>query len=148
MSQTTTSVKALKIELSKVKDDALLLGFFKDKLSLSSELKKLDNYFGNIISSYIKNNNFEGEKGEVKNIYVGKNIKNIVLVGLGEEEKYNLDVLSNTIADVSKKLRDNGTKSFSIFLSSFGSRKLPVFFKSIFNPELTISFLNLTNIFL
>ena len=123
MSQTTTSVKALKIELSKVKDDALLLGFFKDKLSLSSELKKLDNYFGNIISSYIKNNNFEGEKGEVKNIYVGKNIKNIVLVGLGEEEKYNLDVLSNTIADVSKKLRDNGTKSFSIFLSSFNNGK-------------------------
>ena len=108
MGKITTSIKAVRIELSKVKDNALLIGFFKDKLSLSSELKKLDTYFDNIISTYIKNNSFKAEKGEVKNIFVNKNIKNVVLVGLGEEEKYNFDILSTTIADASKKLRDNG----------------------------------------
>ena len=66
---------------------------------------------------------FKGEKGEVKNIYLNKNIKNLVLVGLGEEEKFGLDTLAAAIADVSKKLRDNGTESFSVLLSSFSQNK-------------------------
>ena len=124
MDRAATSVKSLKIELSKVKDDSLLIGFFKEKVSLSSELKKLDNEHGNIMGSCIKNNNFKGEKGEVKNVFINKNVKNIVLVGLGEEKKYNFDVLSNTIADASKKLRDNGTESFGIYSESFKNSKL------------------------
>jgi len=123
MESNTASAKVLKSELSKVKDNALVIGFFKDKLSLSGELKKLDKDFNNIISSCIKNNDFNGEKGEAKSVYLNKNIKNIVLVGLDEEEKYSLDILSNTIADVSKRLRDNGTESFSIFLNSFSNGK-------------------------
>ena len=123
MEKHTTSVKILKAELSKVKDNDLLVGFFKDKLNLYSELKKLNKEFGNIIVHYIKNNKFKGEKGEVKSIYINKNIINIILVGLGEEGKYNLDVLANTLADVCKKLRSNGTESFSIFLNSFKNGK-------------------------
>lgn len=124
MDKAATSVKSLKIDLSKVKGNTLLIGFFKEKFSLSSELKKLDNEHGNIIGSCIKSSNFKGEKGEVKNIFINKNIKNIVLVGLGEEEKYNFDVLSNTIADTSKRLRDNGTESFGIYSESFKNSKL------------------------
>jgi len=43
---------------------------------------------------------------------------------LGEEDKYSLDVLSNAIADASKRLMDNETESFSIFLESFSNGKL------------------------
>ncbi|MBS3114250.1 leucyl aminopeptidase [Candidatus Woesearchaeota archaeon] len=124
MEKATISVKVLKSELSKVKDNALVIGFFKDKLGLSVELKKLDKDFNNIVSLCIKNSDFKGEKGEVKTIFVNKNIKNIVLVGLGEEEKYSFDVFSSTIADVSKRLRDNSTESFSIHLESFKNSKL------------------------
>lgn len=123
MGKEAISVKALKIELSKVKDDALLVGFFKGKLKLSQELKKLDNENKGIISSYIKNNGFKAEKGELKGIYANKSIKNIVLVGLGEHDKYNLDVLAAVIADASKRLRDNGTGSFSVFIDSFNNGK-------------------------
>ena len=123
MGKDTTSVKVMKTELAKVEDNALLIGFFKDKIELKAESKKLDDELNNIISSYIKNNNFKGEKGEVKYIYINKNIKNIVLVGLGEADKLNLDVLSMTIADVSKKLRDNEIESFSILMSSFNNGK-------------------------
>lgn len=119
----STFIEVLKTELSKVKDNALLIGFFKEKLSLSGELKKLDAELDNIISSYIKNNDFKGEKNESKNIYVNKSIKSIVLTGLGEEDKYNFDVLSNSIADASKRLRDNGAESFSIFMNSFSNGK-------------------------
>ncbi len=123
MEKTTASVKVSKNEISKVKDDALLMGFFKAKLSLNEELKKLDSEYGNIISSCIKNNGFKCEKGELKGIYTNKSIKNIILVGLGEEEKYNLDVLSCIIADSSKRLRENGVETFSIYLDSFKNGK-------------------------
>lgn len=123
MQKTTASVRVIKSELGKVNDNALVIGFFKNKI-LDGELKKFDSELGNIISAYIKQNNFKAEKGDVKSIYVNKNIKNIVLAGLGEEEKYSFDVLSAAIADVSKTLRNNGTESFSIFLDSFSSGKL------------------------
>ena len=124
MSDETASVRILKVDLSKIRDNALLIGFFKDKLGLSDEIRKFDNELGNVIGSFIRNNDFKAEKGEAKNIFVNKNIKNIVLVGLGEKEKYNLDALSIVVADVSKKLRDNGSESFSVFLSSFNNGKL------------------------
>ena len=85
MDSKSISVKALKTELSELKDSTLLIGFFKDKAELNGELKKLDNENNSIISSYIKNNGFKGEKGEVKSIYADKNVKNVILAGLGEE---------------------------------------------------------------
>ncbi len=124
MEKTSVSVVISKSGLSKIKDNALLIGFFKDKVGLTRDLKKLDNEYGNIISEFIKNNSFKAEKGEAKSVFANKSIKNIVLIGLGEEEKYNFDILSNTIADVSKRLRDNSTESLSIFLDSFKNGKL------------------------
>ena len=124
MNKIPASVKSLKVELSKLRDDALLVGFFEEKTRLGGELKKFDSQIGGAISSFIKNNDFKAEKGELKNIYISKNVKNIVLVGLGDGGKYNFDVLSAIIADASKRLRDNGTESFSIFLNSFSKGKL------------------------
>jgi len=118
-----TSIVVSKIGLGKIKDNALLIGFFKNKLSLDRDLKKLDEEFDNIISSYVKSNSFKAEKGEAKSIFVNKNIKNVVLVGLGEENKFSLDVLSNMIADISKRLRDNETNTFSVYLNSFLNNK-------------------------
>ncbi len=123
MEKTTASVKVMKSRLEDVKDNALLVGFFKDKVGLRNELKKFDGGIGNIIGSFIQNNDFKGEKCELKGVFINKNIKNAVLVGLGEEEKYSLDVLSKTIADASKKLRDSGTERFSVFLDSFNNGK-------------------------
>lgn len=119
MEKTATSVSILKAELSKVKDNALLIGFFREKTDLAGELKKLDGLLGNVISSFIQKNDFKGEKGEIKGIFIGKNIKNIVLAGLGEEEKCSADVLSSVIADASKRMRDLKIESFSVFLDSF-----------------------------
>ena len=137
MDKMPVSVNILKSELSKIKDNSLVIGFFKDGLNLDGELKKFDNELGNIISSYIKNNDFKADKGEVKSIFINKNIKNIILAGLGEENKYSLDVLSATIADVSKRLRDVGAERFSIFLDSF---------KNNFNDEAAVEKLILSSL--
>ena len=53
MAKLTASIKLLKTEPSKAKDNALLIGFLKDKMNLSGELKAINNEFGSIISSYI-----------------------------------------------------------------------------------------------
>ena len=124
MENGTVSIKAIKSELNKVKDDAVVIGFFKDKTNLSGELKKFDDENGNIASSYIKDMKFKGEKGEIKNIYANKKVKNIVLVGLGEEGKFNTEILSNAIADTAKRIRDSYMESFSLLLNSFKGNKL------------------------
>src|SRR3989344_6613099 len=121
MNKIITSIKISKADLSKTKDDALVIGLFKEK-GLGAELKRLDSQFGSIINSFIEKNDFKGEKGEIKGIFVNNNVKNIFLVGLGEEEKYSLDAMSTIIADASKRLRDLEIESFSIFLSSFSSK--------------------------
>src|SRR3989344_1775179 len=109
--------KVLKAEVDSVKDGALVLGFFKDKVWLDSGMKKLDAKLNGIISNYIKNNDFKGEK-EVKSIFAGKEIKYIVLLGLGEEEKFTIDCLCNSIGDISRKLRDSKVESFTLHLDS------------------------------
>ena len=122
MEKAAASVKVLKSELSKVKDDVLVVGLFKGKLDLTPEIKREKEIY-DTLSSYIKNNDFKAEKGEARSVYLNKNIKNILLIGLGEEDKFNFDVLSCVIADVSRRLRDNGSESFSILLESFVNGK-------------------------
>lgn len=124
MEKDAVSIRVAKNELNKVKDNALVIGFFKGKTSLSGELKKFDDENENIVSSYIKDLQFKGDKGETKNIYANKKVKNVVLAGLGEEDKFNFEVLSNAVADVAKKLRDISVDSFTLSLNSFKNNKL------------------------
>ena len=119
MEKTNISVVVSKIKISKVKDASLVIGFFKDQIKLNGDLKNFDDETGNIISSYIRDSQYKAEKGDVKSVYINKNVKNVILAGLGEEEKYSLEVLSSVIADAAKRLRDNGSESFSVHLKSF-----------------------------
>ena len=113
------SIRILKAELTKVEDSSLLIGIFKGNFALSAELKRLDDSMGGLISSYIADNGFKGEKSELRSIYAKKNVKNIVLAGLGDEKNFNPEVFSSIIADASKRIRDGGSLSFSIALNSF-----------------------------
>ncbi|MBI2658038.1 leucyl aminopeptidase [Candidatus Woesearchaeota archaeon] len=123
MERQTTSVKVIKLE-KEAKDNTLVFCFFKDKLVFSKSLEELDRNLDNAISNPIKNKHFKGEKSEIREVYAHKHMKNILLVGLGEEQKLTFDVLKNIIADASKKIRNNGAENFSIFLDSFTSNRL------------------------
>ncbi len=120
MEKTSPSIKISRIAISEINDQALLIGCFKDN---KDKLSNIDGSINEIVSSFIKDDYFKAEKGEIKNIYLNKNIKNIVLIGLGESEKFNLDILTTLFADTSKVLRANGNKSFSILLNSFNNGK-------------------------
>ncbi len=121
MEKVGSSVKISRTKPGAAKSNAVLIGFFKENIKLSPEVKGIDDRYGNLISSYLKNNYFKAEKGEARNLYAGKDIKNIVLVGLGEESKYTLDIVGSVIADCAKKMRDSDIESYSILLSSFAS---------------------------
>lgn len=123
MERQTTSVCVAKLE-KEVKDSTLVFCFFKDKLALNKRLEEVDRQLDNAISSALKNKYFKGEKSEIKEIYLHRRMKNILLVGLGEEQKLNFDGMKNIIADASKKIRNSGAESFSIFLDSFTSDRL------------------------
>ena len=95
MVKQAVSVNISNDDISKIKENVLIAGFFKDKANVEGRLKQLDAAYGSVITSFIKDSNFKGDKNSVKSIYTNKSIKNIVLVGLGEEEKYSFDVLSS-----------------------------------------------------
>ena len=118
---------SLKIEsindaLEQIKDQCLVIAFFEDKLKLNNEISKLDKSTDNIISASIKNKDFKAEKDEVKTLYINKNIKYLVLLGLGKEQEFNLDKLMGTIACLSKKLRNSNIKSYTLDLNSFKNK--------------------------
>jgi leucyl aminopeptidase len=124
MKSKTPSVVSSKGKLADVKDNALLIGFFKDNLNLEGELKDFDTSINSVISSYIKDNKFEGDKCQTANIYVNKNVKNVILAGLGEKKDYNMEVLLKTIGDISRKIRDFGAGTFTVYLDSFNNGAL------------------------
>ena len=119
MENDLASVKISKLDILKSKDNALVLGFFKDKLELNGDVKKLDAQSASIISSYIASGNFKAEKSEIKSLFLGKNFKNIMLVGLGDESEFDLNALCGMIANASRKLRNAGSETFSICMDSF-----------------------------
>jgi leucyl aminopeptidase len=114
-------VEAAGKRLADVEDKCVIIAFFEDSLKVSSEVKGFDN---GIIESCIKNKDFKAEENEVKVIYVNKaNVKYAALLGLGKEKKFNSDKLMNVMGNMSKKIRDMGIDSFSVYLESFRSSK-------------------------
>ncbi len=113
------NISVSKEDVSKIKDEALIIGFFKGKLKLEGPVKELDGKCSGIISEFIKENTFKGDKNEAKSVYARGNVKNIILVGLGEEERYNANVMTAVVADTLKKLKASGIKNCSIVLDSF-----------------------------
>jgi len=118
------SIKLSDIDFKKTEFNSLIIGFFEKKLSFDTNVKRIDIEFGGIISNCIKNNDFKAEKGEIKSLYVGrKNLSSIFLLGLGDEKKFTLEILSNYTASLLKKLRDADSKKVAIAASSFFNKK-------------------------
>jgi len=108
--------------LEQIKDQCLVIAFFEDKLKLNNELIKLDKSIGNAISTSIKNKDFKAEKCEIKTFYLNKNIKYLALLGLGKEKDLTLNILMESISNISKNLRQLDIKSYTLDLNSFKNK--------------------------
>jgi len=105
-------------KLEDVKDKAVVVGFFEDKLTLSKDIKKLDSGVGNSMGKAIKNKDFKGEKGEIKSLYVDANVNYVILLGLGKEKKLDIKNLMSSMGDACRKLQGTGISTFTVYLES------------------------------
>ncbi|MEK6949352.1 MAG: leucyl aminopeptidase, partial [Nanoarchaeota archaeon] len=115
-------IEVISDKLEEIKGQCLVIAFFEGKLGLSNEISKFDGTINSLISASIKNKDFKAEEGEIKLIYVNANMKYLALLGLGKEEKFNLNKLTDNIAAVSRRIRNAGIKSFAIHLSSLKNK--------------------------
>jgi len=117
-------IETISDKLEQIKDRCLVIAFFEDKLKLNNEINKLDASINNITNNFIKNKDFKAEKNEIKSFYINnKNLKYLTLLGLGKEKDLTLNILMDTIGNLSKNLRQSDIKSFTLDLNSFKNKK-------------------------
>ncbi|MBI2661478.1 leucyl aminopeptidase [Candidatus Woesearchaeota archaeon] len=113
------------LNIKAVSCNSLIIGFFQGKLSLNGRIKEINSSFDSLISACLRNADFKGEYGETKSLFANKNnLRYIILVGLGEEEKYTLEKFNFLIAELSKRARDSNADKLGILLESFSNGKI------------------------
>ena len=77
-----------------------------------NQLKKIDFIVDpKQLTNKLKNNNFKGEIGNSITLDIlGHKIDYLIIIGLGDKNKFNSDVLRNTMADCIRKVTDKEEK--------------------------------------
>lgn len=107
----------LELKKTTLEGECLILCFYENQLGLSGNVKKLDVLSGGLLSSCLKKN-FTGEAGQVKSLYLGKEVSQIVLLGLGKKAKFKQESFMDTLADATKALRNSGVENLAILADS------------------------------
>ena len=95
-----------------IKDKELsVFGYFED-IGLSKIGKKINSQFNNVIL----NASFKGKLNSSLLIYVGDNNSKILLIGLGNSQKYTIDKLRGCAGTAIKEIKKNEISSFVIEL--------------------------------
>ena len=95
-----------------IKDKELsVFGYFED-IGLSKIGKKINSQFNNVIL----NASFKGKLNSSLLIYVGDNNSKILLIGLGNSQKYTIDKLRGCAGTAIKAIKKNEISSFVIEL--------------------------------
>jgi leucyl aminopeptidase len=116
-------------DITKIKTDLLALSVAKGELA-SSLGKQIDRRVGGLLSRILKKEDFKGKSNEARiiDLPVGKiNIGAVLLVGLGEEEKLDAELVRKIAAKLVRSGNRIRAKKVSIEEISFPKRK--------FSPE-------------
>ncbi len=102
-------------ELIQVEDHAICFGVFQDQKQLKGELKVLDSILSGTIIEILKIGDFTGKLNQITLIYPKGKIKSkrVILVGLGQKEKFGLDRIRQAAGTLCKKAKELKIKSFS-----------------------------------
>lgn len=109
-------VKTERIE--DIKADAVAIGLFEKEGF--ERYKGLDMAVDGLISGLIKRGEFKGKADEILFLIppAGLKVKRILLLGLGEKEKFTIDKLRQTSANAGKEMRNKGIKNFAMNIPS------------------------------
>lgn len=123
MSINKMTFQASKDALDKHVTDCLVVGAFEGKLTTTAEA--LDKTLNGQLTALVKSGDISGKAGDVfalHNIEALK-AKRLVVVGLGKEDKYNLDGLRKAVAAVTRFAKGTPAKSISFALLQNCKRK-------------------------
>ncbi len=101
-----------------IKTDAIAIGLFEKEGV--DRYKGLDKAIDGLISNLIKKGNFKGKADEALFLIAPAKLpaKRILLLGLGEKEKFTIDKLRQGAAKAGQEMRAKGIKSFALSLPS------------------------------
>ena len=99
-----------KNQLSSWQGKSLIVGLNKDEID--SQLKKIDFIVEpKEITKKFNNNNFKGETGSSISLDIlGHNLESLTIIGLGDKNKINSDVLRNSLSESIRKVLDKEEK--------------------------------------
>ncbi|MBI2075672.1 MAG: leucyl aminopeptidase [Candidatus Aenigmarchaeota archaeon] len=97
------------------KTDLLAVGVFEDE-RLNADAKAVDAMLAGELSTVLRKEEFKAEFKQTRLLSTGKNIRNVLLVGLGKKDEYDLERLRKVSATAAKAARNNRIKSFSTIL--------------------------------
>ncbi|MEZ5346739.1 MAG: leucyl aminopeptidase [Pyrinomonadaceae bacterium] len=103
---------AINKNFSDAKADGLAVAVFKGEKGTSGLLKDLDKVSGGVISAVLKDDGFEGNKGETA--VVRHKTGRILLIGAGEEKDYSASDVAVVSGTAARSLRELGCKSFAL----------------------------------
>ena len=108
-----------KYKYTDINSELLFLGLFQHK-EFNSEQRALDHLLNNHISQATECEGFIGEKNKTVLIYGNDSIKRVVIMGLGEKEKYSTDEVRSVAANITNYANDLNVTTISVDGQSFG----------------------------
>ena len=105
-------------DIQQTKVPVLVIGAFKDVKKPEGALKKLDEASGGWIARVLSSGDFKGKKGEVlvQQTFDALPCDRVMLLGLGEPEKWSVEQWRRSIGIAAKKCRALGVKQFGVGL--------------------------------
>ena len=119
------ALKTQKVDFNKCKTDILAVGLFSDSKELDKLNKELNKKLNGAIDRLMELGDFKGKDGTSAVVYGNDQTgaKRILLVGLGEKKKANLDTIRYAAAHAAKKSVELKAKTMSLALhKAFGGK--------------------------
>ncbi|AIE73879.1 MULTISPECIES: leucyl aminopeptidase [unclassified Synechocystis] len=98
--------------------DALALGFFENATEITGDLAQLDDRLEGVLRELIEEKEFKGKAGQKLVARVGSKtpVKRLILVGLGEIEKFDSQVLGEAAAAIARLAKGEKVKTLGVSL--------------------------------
>lgn len=98
--------------------ETLALGLFENSMEITDDLASLNGKIGDIVPELIEETEFTGKSGQIAFTRLGNGlpIRKLLLVGLGNSQDYNLNIIRNTTAAIARTAKQQNIKQLAINL--------------------------------
>jgi leucyl aminopeptidase len=98
--------------------DLLALGFFENAVEITPDLAQLDNQLAGTLQELIQEMEFKGKTGQkaIARVGSGATIRKIMLLGLGQIEDFNVEVLLQGAATIARTAKAERVKTLALDL--------------------------------